>query len=484
MDNHSATSMAQLLLKLGLVSQSQLDEAGEEVDTRGPQAEPLLQFLERKGYLNPYQTQKLRKGDIPGLVLGGYRLKYKIASGSFGRVYRGEDPRTGQSVAIKVLRQRWSNDPHTIDLFQREGKVGMTLHHPNIVQILAVDCDWSSNQYYMVMEFVQGGNLREILTSHKKLPPAKALGILEDAAAGLAHAHSRGLTHRDIKMTNILISVDGVAKLVDFGLAGIMSSQVLEPVSNGHVDVERTVEYAGLERATGVKSHDTRSDIFFLGCVAYEMLTGRAPLRKPKDRHDRMSANRFSQVPQLTRDDVEAPASVLHLVSTMLAFSPPKRYQTPWQLLEAVRAARRDLEAENPQSDPQLARHTVFVVEGDPVLQATLREHLPKLGYRVLLARTATRALDQYRHNPYDLLLLDAGTAKEEGLNVFEQVQREAELRKRHCAGLIVLSQDQASWRGRVAARPHVAVLVRKFKLHELTDKLKELLPPPKAAES
>ena len=482
MEHQSATVLAQSLLKLGLVGQAQLDECWEGVAARGP-AEPLLRALERKGHLSPYQTQKLLKGDIAGLILGGYRLLYRIASGSFGRVYRGEDPRSGESVAIKVLRQRWSSDPHTIDLFQREGRVGMTLHHANIVQILAVDWDRASNQHYIVMEFVQGGNLREILNSHKQLPPAKALAILEDAVAGLAHAYSRGLTHRDIKMSNVLISVEGTAKLVDFGLAGLMGSRDREPAgTNGHVEVERTVEYAGLERATGVKPGDTRSDIFFLGCVAYEMMTGRAPLRKPKDRHDRMSSSRFSQVPQLTRHDVDAPPAVLHLVSTMLAFNPTQRYQTPWQLLEAVKGARRDLDGAGPDSGTRLSRKTVFVVEGDATLQETLREKLPQLGYRLLLARHPARALDQYRHQPYDLLLLDAGTAKEEGLGVFEQVQDEAARRGRALAGLVILSQDQDAWQAQITARPNVAVLVRPFKLRALTAKLQELLPPPPSA--
>jgi eukaryotic-like serine/threonine-protein kinase len=279
-------------------------------------------------------------------------------------------------------------------------------------------------------------------------------------------------------MTNILISVDGTAKLVDFGLAGILTSRFRHPAANGHFDVERTVEYAGLERATSVEHGDTRSDIFFLGCVTYEMITGRPPLRKPKDRHDRMSSSRFSHVPELTREDVVAPKSLFHLVATMMAFSPKRRYQTPWQLLDAVKAARRDLEGNSPESDQRPNRQTLFVVEGDANLQITLRERLPKLGYRLLMASHPSRALDQYRHQPYDALLVDAGTAKQEGLHIFEQVQGEAERRGRVCAGLIVLSPEQAAWRQQIAERPQVAVLVRPFTLRALTSTLEQLLPP------
>ncbi len=473
-------TMVQSLLRTGLITQSQLDESWDGLDPRAADREDLLNALMRRNFLTKFQKEKLTKGELSGLVLGGYHIKYKIASGSFGRVYRGEDPRVGQSVAVKVLRQRWTSDPHTIDLFQREAKVGMTLHHANIVQILAVDWDRASNQYFMVMEFVQGGNLRQILNSHKKLEPGRALAILEDAAAGLAHAHSRGVTHRDIKMSNVLISVDGTAKLVDFGLAGMMPAYERQPGMpiNGQIEVERTVEYAGLEKATGVEPNDTRSDIFFLGCVTYEMLAGRAPLRKPKDRHDRMSPNRFSQVPQLPRDDVAAPPSLFDLVATMMAFNPRQRYQTPWQLLEAVRAARRDLDgAGRASGEVPRNRPTVFVVEGDQNLQGVLRDRLPGLGYRLLLASHPARALDQYRQQPYDALLVDVGSAGEDGLIVCEQVLAEAERRGRRCAALVVFSQEQAAWRERLPQRPDVAVLVRKFTLQQLTDTLQQLAP-------
>src|SRR5207302_1988283 len=148
---------------------------------------------------------------------------YKIASGSFGRVYRADDPRSGRIVAVKVLRRKHSEKKHVIDLFEREGRVGMSLRHPNIVEILAVNRDQASRQYFIVMEFVEGGNLRDFLGIRKKIEPAEGLRILEDVTAGLNYALSQGLTHRDMKLTNVLISSQGIAKLVDFGLAGVYS---------------------------------------------------------------------------------------------------------------------------------------------------------------------------------------------------------------------------------------------------------------------
>src|SRR5713101_5486400 len=242
MVNLDASLLAQRTLKIGLVTEAQLQEAWDEVGYRTAEPELLLRALERKGYLTPYQSQKLLKGEMDGYLIGGYRILYKIASGSFGRVYRADDPQSGRVVAIKVLRQRWSEDEHAIDLFEREGKLGLTLQHPSIVEVLAVNQEAATEKYYIVMEFVEGGNLRDFLGIRKKLTPAEALKLIEDAVSGIAHAYARGVTHRDMKLTNVLISTQGTAKLVDFGLAGIFAGMKRE--DDGQVD--RTVDYAGL----------------------------------------------------------------------------------------------------------------------------------------------------------------------------------------------------------------------------------------------
>src|SRR5437763_5500965 len=141
MEKLDTAAVAQLALRLGLVTEEQLHEAYHEVDPRGADPGAFLRFMERKGYLTPWQSLKLLKSDPDGYFLGGYRILYKIASGSFGRVFRADDPRTGRIVAIKVLRRRWSDDPQRIEFFEREGRVGMSLRHPNIVEVFAVNRD-------------------------------------------------------------------------------------------------------------------------------------------------------------------------------------------------------------------------------------------------------------------------------------------------------------------------------------------------------
>ncbi|HEV3117916.1 MAG TPA: serine/threonine-protein kinase, partial [Gemmataceae bacterium] len=475
-----ANAIAQLALKVGLVNESQVQDAWMELGQKGGEAEPFLKVLERRSILTPYQISKLRKGDADGYFLGGYKILYKIASGSFGRVYRAEDPNSGRIVAIKVLRKRWSDDDHTIDLFEREGRVGLNLRHPNIVETLAVAQDPVTKQYYIVMEFVEGGNLRDILGIRGKLKAAEALRFIEDAVSGIAHAYSRGVTHRDMKLTNVLISSQGVAKLVDFGLAGIFSRKGLELEGE---KMDRTVDYAGLEKRTGVKSGDVRSDIYFLGCVLYEMLTERSPLTMTKDPRVRMSPQRFDSVLPMRREEVDGPPSIFVLVERMMSLDPKLRYQTPAQLLDAVREVRHEIDTGEAGAMSKPAPRSVFVVEKDERLQDAMREGFKEKGFRVFVAADPARALDRFNMQPYDALVLDAGTTGEEGRFTFELILKDAVRKGVSCAGILILSEEQADWAHEIPEQPEIAVLVRPLTLKRLQRKLESLVPEPAPGE-
>jgi serine/threonine protein kinase len=482
--------VCQQAVRHGLVTQAQIDEVLEEAGPAKGNLAEILRLLERKAYLTPWQSNKLIKGDFDGYFLGGYRVLYKIASGTFGRVFRADDPRSGRIVAIKVLRQRWMDNQDRIDLFAREGRVGLTLKHPNIVEILAISHDPSTGQYFIVMEFVEGDNLREILRIQQQVPVAQALKWTEEAAAGLAYAYSKGVTHRDMKLSNILISTQGsVAKLVDFGLAqvyagaaGIEDEKENKTAKDGKdikERLERTVDYAGLERATGVKKGDVRSDIYFLGCVLYEILTGRPPLPPTRDKYARMQRERFDNVVPMSPDEVQAPPSVFLLVETMMSLSPQRRYQTPAQLVDAIKAVRRDVEgrAAGPQHGATHVNRTLFIVEKDERMQDALRDKFKNLGYRVFIAGDPNRAADRFRQQPYDALIVDVGTVGEDGLTVFEHIMRDAANRRFPCAGIVLLAddQEQAGLRQRVTPRKNVGTLVMPVKVRQLQQTLTEL---------
>jgi serine/threonine protein kinase len=464
-----AATLGQQAQMLGLVTETQVRECFEEVDPhRRHGAADMVRVLERKGYLTPWQSQKLLKGDRDGYFLGGYRLLYRISSGTFGRVYRADDPKSGVVVAIKVLRKRWSDDPHSIELFEREGKLGLTLRHPAIVQTLAVDKDSTTGQHFMVMEFVEGGNLRDLLAIRKKFAPAEILPLMEEAAIGLAHAYSKGMTHRDLKLTNVLISSQGKAKLVDFGLANIMAA-----ATTAHPDddtrVERTVDYAGLEKATGVKAGDVRSDIFFLGCMLYECLAGRSPLEVTKNKAARMQKQRFLSVEPLTPEEVQAPPGVFRLLDMMMALDPLKRFQTPAQLVEAIREVRRELEGKATSStEISLSGRTMFVVESNERLRDVIRDKFKELGFRVLISGDPERAFQRFQQQPFDIVIVDAGSVGEPGLVAFRQILGDATRLKLSCAGVLMLSEEQRAWAERVDQGPHVAVLVRPITMKQL----------------
>jgi serine/threonine protein kinase len=475
MEHLDAKSTAQELVKIGLITEPQMVEALDELDGRA-NALALFNLLERKGLITPWQTSKFAKGDREGFILGGYRILYKISSGSFGRVFRAVEQTTGRVVAIKILRRRWSEDQQKIDLFTREGRVGMTLRHPNIVEVITTNVDKKTGQYYIVMEFVEGGNLREILAI-RKLSILECVKLLEDCAAGLAYAYSIGITHRDIKLTNVLVSSTGTAKLVDFGLAKIVSKLA----GQDEEKVDRTVDYAGLERGTGVKAGDIRSDIYFLGCVFYEMISGRPPMEMTRDKNARMQKHRFDSVRPLTRADVEAPPSVFRLVETMMELNPTRRYQTPNQLLEAIRAVRRELEAKTNGRATPAGPRPVYVIESDERLKEAIRDALKKMGYRVMLASDPSIALDRYRQHPFDGLVVDARTVGEDGLLVLDRIAGEADRHGQAFGAILILSSEQADWTHRIKARGTVSVLVDKPEQHvtlkQLLKKVQDLVP-------
>jgi serine/threonine protein kinase len=466
--NLDATAIGQLALRLGLVSDDQVRECIVELDDKKAPAADMVRLMTRKGYLTPWQANKMFKGDTDGYFLGGYRILYKIASGSFGRVYRGDDPSTGQVVAIKVLRNKWTMDKQKVDLFIREGQLGLSIRHPNIVSVLAVSQDAKTGQFFIVMDFVEGGNLRDLLHSRKKLSPDEALRYMEECAQGLAYSHARGLTHRDIKPTNILIAVaTGQAKLVDYGLAEISQGSAVylqrQDEKDDDVAVDRTVDYAGLEKATNQKAGDVRSDIYFLGCVLYECLTGQPLMPVTKDRQARMQARRYVEVEETLRKNGPAlglgPA-VMRLLSKMVSFEPTQRFQTPAQLVDAVQACRADLSTDTKQSRVPTGPKTLFVVEANQKMQDLFREKFKEHGYRVLLSLDPNQAVKRYKQQAYHAVIIDARTVGREGVDAYNDVLRAADQSGLQVCVILLLAEDQVGWKGEARAHANAAVLV------------------------
>ena len=201
---------------------------------------------------------------------GRYHIVDRIAAGGMGEVFRAHDAVLAREVAIKVLHRPLAADQGFVDRFRREARAAAVLSHPNIVAVH----DWGAVDgiYYMVMEYVRGQSLREVLNAEGLLAPAQAADALLQTLSALDHAHRHGIVHRDMKPENIMVTRDGVAKVADFGLARAYADAQITHA--GHVT--GTVQYLAPEQLQGEPA-DPRTDLYSLGIVAYELLTGRIP---------------------------------------------------------------------------------------------------------------------------------------------------------------------------------------------------------------
>ena len=201
---------------------------------------------------------------------GRYHVADRIAAGGMGEVYRARDAVLERPVAIKVLHRNLAGDAGFIERFRREARAAANLNHQNIVAVH----DWGSVDgiYYMVMEYVAGLSVREILHAEGLLAPAQAADVLEQTLAALQHAHRQGIVHRDVKPENLMVTRDGVVKVADFGLARAFADAQITEAGN----VIGTVQYLAPEQLQGEPA-DPRTDLYALGVVAFELLTGRLP---------------------------------------------------------------------------------------------------------------------------------------------------------------------------------------------------------------
>src|SRR5713226_2697881 len=207
-------------------------------------------------------------------VLGErYQLQDPIGRGGMATIYRARDIRMDRVVAVKVLREVYSTDPKFVRRFQVEAKAASALQHPNIVQVY--DYGQTDGNYYIVMELVEGTDLRRYLHSRGVLDVDRAVIIAHDVALGLGAAHRRDIVHRDVKPQNVLVGRNGSIKLTDFGIASVYKDIHAERLTTTGMTLG-TVQYYAPEQAQG-EIVSPAADVYALGIVMYEMVTGRTP---------------------------------------------------------------------------------------------------------------------------------------------------------------------------------------------------------------
>src|SRR5881227_1456897 len=206
---------------------------------------------------------------INTLFHGRYRILRKLGTGGMANVYLAEDQELGRRVAIKILNERHAGDEQFVERFRREAKNAASLSQQNIVSIY--DRGEAEGTYYIAMEFLDGRSLKELILTRGPAPIARSIEYTRQILAALAHAHQAGIVHRDIKPHNVVVNGDGRLKVTDFGIARSGASQMTEVGS-----IIGTAQYLSPEQARGADT-DATSDIYSMGIVLYELLTGRVP---------------------------------------------------------------------------------------------------------------------------------------------------------------------------------------------------------------
>jgi TolB-like protein/Flp pilus assembly protein TadD len=272
---------------------------------------------------------------LPGARLGPYEILASLGAGGMGEVWRARDNRLDRDVAIKVLPERLALDPTALTRFEREAKVLAALSHPNLLGIL--DFGREGDLVYAVTELLEGKTLRSrLMTTDLSWREATKIGIA--AAEGLAAAHARGIVHRDLKPENLFLTSDGRVKILDFGLArrDVLSSSGIESVTPTHLQetlpgtVMGTVGYMAPEQVSGDPA-DARSDVFSLGCVLYEMVTGNRAF-PGKNAAETIAAILRDEPADPTASGKALPADLTRVISHCLAREPAQRFQSAQDL--------------------------------------------------------------------------------------------------------------------------------------------------------
>lgn len=295
-----------------------------------PTAPDTATRLVQAGILTPFQAKLILQGKHKGFKLGPYRILNQIGAGGMGTVFLAEHAALRRRVALKVLPGRQALDPANVERFYREARAAATLDHPNIVHAYDVACD--KGTHFLVLEYIDGETLDRMLSARGRLPVGLAVSYAVQAAAGLQHAHDKGVAHRDIKPANLLVGGDGIVKVLDLGLAEFFEESSAKLDRNRGLTV--TTDYAAPEQLRNCEAADHRADIYNLGATLYHLLTGRPPFEGTTAA--KMIAHQLTPVKPPRELCDEVPAALSDVVEVMLAKDPEDRYQTAGEAVQAL----------------------------------------------------------------------------------------------------------------------------------------------------
>jgi eukaryotic-like serine/threonine-protein kinase len=327
----------ELLCKSGIVDPLRLVSYRQQLRAAAPQISAPSEFAEqliRDGILTNFQAQKLLAGKYRGFTIGKYLVLEQLGEGGMGAVFLAVHVQMRRQVAIKVLPPGRASEPAAVERFYREARAAAALDHPNIAR--AHDVDRDGKLHFLVMEYVEGRNLQEIVSACGPLSVPRALHYMLQAAHGLQHAHENGLVHRDIKPSNLLVDRQGTIKILDMGLARFFNEQgdnLTHDMEAGQV--LGTADFIPPEQAIDCHAADIRADIYSLGFTGFYLLTGASPFGRGTITQ-KLLWHQNKQPRSVRELRPEVPQEVAVILLKTMAKAPADRYQTPRELIDAL----------------------------------------------------------------------------------------------------------------------------------------------------
>ena len=344
----SLKKMLDQLLETGLISDQQFRELSERrnPDDTLPSITGVTRRLVDNGVLTQFQAAQISDGNPEKLVIDEYILVDLLGAGGMGEVCLARHRIMQREVAIKLLVPRSADSAESVERFKREARAAAKLSHPNVVT--ALDAGVFNNQYYLVMEYVRGQSLGDIIKTQGAVRLDRALDFTIQAGQGIEYAHRQGVIHRDIKPSNLLLSEDGTVKVTDLGLSRLLQTddQVTDVNENGDGltssgMIMGTVDFMAPEQALTPRDADERADIYGLGCTLYYLATGGTVFTGDTPMA-RLIAHRETSPPKITDALPNAPKSLDRVLRRMLAKDPDNRYQTIGDALRDLRSGLRE----------------------------------------------------------------------------------------------------------------------------------------------